>query len=90
MKPHPHGKRKPARREVSPFRLAPHSRAARRADASIDEMEAAAHHAWQDLPAHERMAAVAVIILEIYQMKEPAARVRQLQRTLVHLQRPER
>jgi hypothetical protein len=55
---------------------------------SLDEMKADEYRAWQELPAHERMKAVAEITLAAYQMKEPTADVRRLQRTLVHLQRP--
>jgi hypothetical protein len=58
--------------------------------ASLDAMKADEYRAWQALPAHERMSAVAVITLEAYRLKEPAAHVRRLQRTLVHLQGPER
>jgi hypothetical protein len=57
--------------------------------ASLDEMKADEYRAWQELPAHERMNAVTEITLAAYQMKEPATDVRRLQRTLVHLQRPE-
>jgi hypothetical protein len=56
---------------------------------SLDAMKAEEYRAWQQLPAHERMAAVAEITLAAYQMKEPPPDVRRLQRTLVHLQRPE-
>ena len=58
--------------------------------ASLYAMKAGEYRAWHALPAYERMIAVAVITLETYRMKEPAAHVRRLQRTLVHLQRPER
>ena len=57
--------------------------------ASLDDMKADEYREWQKLPAHERMNAVAEITLAAYQMKEPAPDVRRLQRTLVHLQRPE-
>ena len=56
---------------------------------SFDAMKADEYRDWQDRPAHERMDAVAEITLAAYQMKEPAPDVRRLQRTLVHLQRPE-
>ena len=58
--------------------------------ASLDEMKADEYRDWQQLPVHERMNAVAEITLAAYRMKEPAPDVRRLQRTLVHLQRPER
>ena len=57
--------------------------------ASFDEMKADEYRDWQELPAHERMNAVAEMSLAAYQMKEPTPDVRRLQRTLVHLQRPE-
>jgi hypothetical protein len=56
--------------------------------ASLDEMKADEYRAWQELPGHERMKAVAEITLAAYQLKEATADVRRLQRTLVHLQRP--
>jgi hypothetical protein len=56
---------------------------------SFDAMKADEYRDWQERPAHERMDAVAEITLAAYQMKEPAPDVRRLQRTLVHLQRPE-
>jgi hypothetical protein len=56
---------------------------------SFDAMKADEFRDWQERPAHERMDAVAEITLAAYQMKEPAPDVRRLQRTLVHLQRPE-
>ena len=56
---------------------------------SLDEMESDEHRDWQKLPAHERMSAVAELTLAAYRMREPALDVRRLQRTLVHLQRPE-
>jgi hypothetical protein len=56
---------------------------------SLDEMKADEYREWQKLPAHERMRAVAELSLAAYEMKEPTADVRRLQRTLVHLQRPE-
>jgi hypothetical protein len=58
--------------------------------ASLDEMKADEYRAWQALPVHERMSAVAEITLAAYQLKEAAPNVRRLQATLVHLQRPER
>jgi hypothetical protein len=56
--------------------------------ASINALKADEYRDWQDLPPHERMRAVAEITLALYRMKEPAADVRRLQRTLVHLPRP--
>jgi hypothetical protein len=56
---------------------------------SLDAMKADEYRDWQELPAHERMGAVAELTLEAYLMREPALDVRRLQRTLVHLQRPE-
>jgi hypothetical protein len=56
---------------------------------SFDAMKADEYRDWQERPAHERMDAVAEITLAAYQMKEPVPDVRRLQRTLVHLQRPE-
>ena len=58
--------------------------------ASLDEMKADEYRAWQQMPVHERMKAVAEMTLAAYRMKEPAQDVRRLQATLVHLQRPER
>jgi hypothetical protein len=57
---------------------------------SLDRMKADEYRERQELPAHERMSAVAELTLAAYGMKEPAPDVRRLQRTLVHLQRPER
>jgi hypothetical protein len=57
---------------------------------SFEAMKAAEYRDWQRRPAHERMSAVSRITLMAYAMKEPAADVRRLQRTLVHLQRPQR
>ena len=57
---------------------------------SLDEMKADEYRYWQSRPAHERMDAVKEITLAAYQMKETAPDVRRLQRTLVHLQRPQR
>ena len=58
--------------------------------ASFEAMKAEEYRDWQERPAHERMRAVSEITLAAYAMKEPAADVRRLQRTLVHLQRPQR
>ncbi|MGA2134822.1 MAG: hypothetical protein ABSH50_21260 [Bryobacteraceae bacterium] len=56
---------------------------------SLEAMKADEHREWRGMPAHERMRAVMEITLATYRMKEPAADVRRLQRTLVHLQFPE-
>ena len=56
---------------------------------SLDAMKADEYRAWQALPAHERMNAVAALTLETYRLKDPAVHVRRLQRTLVHFQGPE-
>jgi hypothetical protein len=56
---------------------------------SLDQMKSDEYRNWQELPAHERMSAVAELTLAAYRMREPALDVRRLQRTLVHLQRPE-
>lgn len=58
--------------------------------ASLDAMKAAEYQDWQQRPAHERMSAVMKITLATYGMKEPTPDVRRLQRTLVHLPRPQR
>ena len=57
--------------------------------ANLDALKTDEYRDWQELPAHERMNAVVEITLAAYQMKEPTPDVRRLQRTLVHLQRPE-
>jgi len=57
--------------------------------ASFDALKADEYRDWQELPAHERMRAVAEITVAAYQMREPELDVRRLQRTLVHLQFPE-
>jgi hypothetical protein len=57
--------------------------------ASLDALKADEYQDWQEMPAHARMNAVAEISLATYRLKEPTADVRRLQRTLVHLQRPE-
>jgi hypothetical protein len=56
---------------------------------SLEDMKADEYKSWQELPAHERMSAVAELTLAAYHMKEPAPHVQRLQRTLVHLERPE-
>jgi hypothetical protein len=57
---------------------------------SFEAMKADEYRDWQERPAHERMSAVSKITLAAYAMKEPAADVRRLQKTLIHLQRPQR
>ena len=56
--------------------------------ASLDAMKVDEYRDWQQLPVHERMKA-ADMTLAAYLTKEPALDVPRLQRTLVHLQRPE-
>ena len=56
---------------------------------SLDALKADEDRDWQALPPDERMNAVAELSLAAYQMKEPSSDVRRLQKTLVHLQRPE-
>jgi hypothetical protein len=55
----------------------------------LQEMKADEYRYWQSRPAYERMDAVAELTLAAYAMKGAAADVPRLQRTLVHLQRPE-
>jgi hypothetical protein len=57
---------------------------------SFEAMKAEEYCDWRERPAYERMNAVLEITLAAYAMKDPAADVRRLQRTLVHLQRPQR
>jgi hypothetical protein len=57
---------------------------------SLDEMKADEYRYWQSRPVHERMDAVAELTLATYAMKGAASHVPRLQRTLVHLQRPQR
>jgi hypothetical protein len=57
---------------------------------SLDAMKADECRDWQRLPAHERLGAVADLSLAAYRMKDPTVDVQRLQRTLVHLQYPER
>jgi hypothetical protein len=57
---------------------------------SLDEMKDKEFREWRALPAHERLRAVAELTLAAYRMKEPTQDVRRIQRTLVHLQRPQR
>ncbi|MGH8067698.1 MAG: hypothetical protein ACRERE_21210 [Candidatus Entotheonellia bacterium] len=59
--------------------------------ASLDAMKADEYREWQQLPGYERLNAAAALSLALYQIKEPTRDVRQgLQRTLVHLQQPQR
>lgn len=55
----------------------------------LDALKADEYRDWQHLPPYERMNAVAELTLAAYQMKDPSSDVRRLQKTLVHLQRPE-
>ena len=57
---------------------------------SLDAMKIAEYQEWQGRPAHERMSAVVEITLATYKMKEPTLDVLRLQRTFVHLPRPQR
>ena len=57
---------------------------------SFGAMKAEEYRDWQKRPAHERMGAVSEITLATYALKDATRDVRRLQRTLVHLQRPER
>jgi len=56
---------------------------------SFDALKADEYRDWQKLSDEERMNAVVEITLAAYQMKGQTPDVRRLQRTLVHLQRPE-
>jgi len=56
---------------------------------SLDAMKAEEHAYWQSRPAHERMTAIFEITSALYGRKERDASVPRIQRTLVHLQRPE-
>jgi len=53
-------------------------------------MKAEEHAYWQSRPAHERMTAIFEITSALYGRKERDASVPRIQRTLVHLQRPQR
>lgn len=57
---------------------------------SLDEMKADEYRYWHSRSAQERMDAVAEITLATYAIKGAAPDVPRLQRTLVHLQRPQR
>jgi hypothetical protein len=57
--------------------------------ANLDALKTDEYRNWRELPAHERMKVVVEITLAPYQMKELTPDVARLQRTLVHLQRPE-
>jgi hypothetical protein len=56
---------------------------------SFDEAKADEYRYWQSRPAHERMAAVSEITQELYAMKGAVPDVPRLQRTLVHVKRPQ-
>jgi len=58
---------------------------------SFDEMKADEYREWQELPDYERWNTTAELSLALYQAKEPTPHdVRpRLQRTLVHLKRPQ-
>lgn len=58
---------------------------------SFDEMKADEYREWQELPDYERLNTAAELSLALYQAKEPTpndVRAR-LQRTIVHLKRPQ-
>ena len=57
---------------------------------SFEEMKADEYRYWQSRPVHERMDAVVELTLAMYAMKGMAQDVPRLQRTLVHIQRPQR
>ena len=57
---------------------------------SLDAMKAEEYAYWQSRPAHERMTAILEITSALYERKERDASVPRIQRTLVHLQRPQR
>ena len=57
---------------------------------NLDAMKDEEYAYWQSRPAHERMSAISEITSALYELKEPAANVRRIQRTLVHLQRETR
>jgi hypothetical protein len=57
---------------------------------SLDAMKVDEYRYWQSRPVHERMDAVVELTLAMYAMKGVASDVPRLQRTLVHLQRPQR
>ena len=57
--------------------------------AAFEEAKADEYRYWQSRSAQERMEAIAEITLTQYALKGMAPDVPRLQRTLVHLQRPE-
>jgi len=56
---------------------------------SFEAMKDDEQREWQQMTAAERMQAVVELTLALYQIKDPAAHVGRLERTLVHLQYPE-
>jgi hypothetical protein len=57
---------------------------------SFDEMKADEYREWQELPGYVRLNAAVELSLALYQAKEPTRDVQsRLQRTLVHLRRPQ-
>jgi hypothetical protein len=56
---------------------------------SFEEAKADEYRYWQSRPAHERVDAVSEITQELYAMKGAVPDVPRLQRTLVHLKRPQ-
>ena len=56
---------------------------------SLEAMKAEEFAYWQQRPDHERIEAVSELTIEAYRLKDPTFDVPRLQRTLVHLQRPQ-
>lgn len=57
---------------------------------NFDEMKPDEYREWQALPGYERLNATAELSFELYRPKEPTRDVQpRIQRTLVHLQRPQ-
>jgi hypothetical protein len=56
---------------------------------SFEEAKADEYRYWQSRPAHERMDAISEITQDLYAMKGEVLDVPRLQRTLVHLKRPQ-
>ena len=57
---------------------------------SLEAMKAEEFAYWQQRPDYERIDAVSELTIDAYRLKDPTFNVRRLQRTLVHLQRPQR
>jgi hypothetical protein len=56
---------------------------------SFEEAKADEYRYWQSRPAHERMDAISEITQDLYAMKGEVLDVPRLQRTFVHLKRPQ-